>query len=408
MYIPGGRGDLLGLLRETPRERAAAHKLAGLAGPGESDYTRYDRAIAREAARWLSNEARRCNDRPWARSAIVCGTPTSVDRTREFFSDRYAHADIPLPKQYEHAERPAHPALDFFRETFTYDRYFPKTRAHVRRAIVSYYGLTTFVDHNIGTVLDALENAGIAQTTDVVYTSDHGDNLGARGLWGKSTMYEEAIGVPLMLAGAGYRNRGTQHAAVSHIDLHPFVLEHFGIDDAASAPPQPPLYRSRSFARDDFAAVTAGRPVFAEYHATGSHAAFFMVRHGRHKLVHYVDGPPQLFDLAADPEELVDLAAAPDARPLLERLTALLYAACDPLDVDRRAKQRQAELILQAGVPRRFSPAKTMATLRSRRRRWRDAVCRRDRRCCTAGSESTDRAHRIANRTAWPRHHCAR
>lgn len=219
----------------------------------------------------------------------------------------------------------------------------------MRRAIAAYYGLTTFVDHNIGIVLNALENAGLADTTDVVYTSDHGDNLGARGLWGKSTMYEEAIGVPLIVAGAGYRERGLQHSAISHIDLYPFVLEHFGIDDAWSERPPPPLYRSRSFARDDFAAVTAERPVLAEYHATGSHAAFFMLRHGPHKLVHYVDGPAQLFDLAADPEELVDLAAAPHARPSLERLTALLYAACDPANVDRRAKKRQAELIRQAG-----------------------------------------------------------
>jgi choline-sulfatase len=347
MYIPDGRGDLLGLLRETPRERSAAHKLAGLAGPGESDYTRYDRAIAREAVRWLGNEARRSNDRPWALFVSFVAPHFPLIAPREFF-DRYAHADIALPKQYGHSERPVHPALDFFRETFTYDRYF-EDPAHVRRAIAAYYGLTTFVDHNIGTVLHALENAGLADTTDVVYTSDHGDNLGARGLWGKSTMYEEAIGVPLIVAGAGYRRRGIQDAAVSHIDLYPFVLEHFGIDDTGSVPSQPPLYRSRSFARDDFAAVTAERPVFAEYHATGSHAAFFMLRHGRHKLVHYVDGPPQFFDLATDPEELVDLAAAPQARPSLERMTALLYAACDPVEVDRRAKKRQAELIMQAG-----------------------------------------------------------
>lgn len=121
MYIPDGRGDLLGLLRDMPRERSAAHKLADLAGPGESDYTRYDRAIAREAVRWLGHEARRVNDRSWALFVSFVAPHFPLIAPREFF-DLYANADIAPPKQYEHSERPAHPALDFFRETFTYDR----------------------------------------------------------------------------------------------------------------------------------------------------------------------------------------------------------------------------------------------------------------------------------------------
>lgn len=347
MYIPGGLGDVLGLLRDAPRERSAAHKLAQLAGPGESDYTRYDRAIAADAVRWLEEAGRRRDDKPWALFVSFVAPHFPLIAPSEFF-DLYAGADIPLPKQYAQDERPSHPALEFFRETFTYDRYF-EDPAHVRRAIAAYYGLTSFVDHNIGRVLAALEASGLGGATDVVYTSDHGDNLGTRGLWGKSTMYEEAIGVPLIVAGAGYPARPPQRSLVSHVDVFPFVLEHFGIDDASAKVEQPALVRRRSFARDDFNAMTADRPVFAEYHATGSHSAFFMLRHGTYKLVYYVGAPAQLFDLAADPEELVDLAAASHARPVFDRMLALMRSAFDPEDVDRRAKSRQSELIAAAG-----------------------------------------------------------
>ena len=57
------------------------------------------------------------------------------------------------------------------------------------------------MDENIGNVLRALSDAGLAAETRVLYTSDHGDNMGARGLWGKQTLYEEAADVPMIMAG---------------------------------------------------------------------------------------------------------------------------------------------------------------------------------------------------------------
>jgi choline-sulfatase len=58
----------------------------------------------------------------------------------------------------------------------------------VRRAITAYFGLTSFMDDNVGKILRTLEETGLMNNTRVVYSSDHGDNLGTRGMWGKSTM----------------------------------------------------------------------------------------------------------------------------------------------------------------------------------------------------------------------------
>ena len=70
-----------------------------------------------------------------------------------------------------------------------YDQGFDEKK--VRKAIAAYFGLVSFVDHNVGRLVKALEDNGLAGDTRIIYTSDHGDNLGTRGLWGKSNMYEE-------------------------------------------------------------------------------------------------------------------------------------------------------------------------------------------------------------------------
>ena len=100
---------------------------------------------------------------------------------------------------YAPHERPVHPFIEQMNETIIYDQAF--TPARVRRAIAAYFGMVTFLDHNIGRLLGALRDCGLAGDTRVIYTSDHGDNLGNRGFWGKSNLYEDAAGVPLIMAG---------------------------------------------------------------------------------------------------------------------------------------------------------------------------------------------------------------
>ena len=134
---------------------------------------------------------------------------------------------------------------------------------------------------------------------------------------------------------------------MSHVDLTPFIVEHFGIEDSSRE--QAEIIRRHSFARDDFAVVTKDRPVLAEYHATGSKSATFMLRQGSKKLIHHVDGPVQYFDLRQDPEELVDRSGDAGAAVERDRLDALLRDIIDPREVDDRAKARQAALRANAG-----------------------------------------------------------
>ena len=184
----------------------------------------------------------------------------------------------------------------------------------------------------------------LAHDTRVIYTSDHGDNVGARGLWGKSTLYEESAGVPLVMAGPDIPAGRVVAAPVSHIDCAPTILEAVGL---------PPRVGGRALPGASLFGLTTGgiaqRPVIAEYHAIGSRAGAFMLRFGKWKYCHYVGAPPQLFDLDADPEELIDVAGDPHFAATLAEGERLLRAALDPEATDARAKRRQAELLAQFG-----------------------------------------------------------
>jgi choline-sulfatase len=341
MHVVDGVGDVKGLVRKDIPRRNGYDKLAKLAGPGESPYTRYDRDIATRARVWLREEAPALCAKPWALFVSFVCPHFPLVAPPEFYA-RYPVDRIPLPKQYLPAERPDHPYLRDYAACVGYDLGFGGDYDKVRKALAGYLGLVSFMDDNVGSVLRALEEAGLSGDTRVVYTSDHGDNVGARGLWGKSTMYEESAGVPLILAGPGIASGAQCATPASHVDLFPFFLECVGAPvPSGSYHGVSPLALAGG--------VESGRSVLSEYHAIGSTGGITMLRKGRWKLVHCVQYRPQLFDLESDPEELVDRAGDSACGGVLGGLEAELRRFCDPAAVDARAKQRQAELLARYG-----------------------------------------------------------
>ncbi len=208
-----------------------------------------------------------------------------------------------------------------------------------QRAIAAYYGLCSWLDHNVGRILAALDEADLGQSTRAVYTSDHGDNIGARGLWGKSNPYRESVCAPLIMAGPGIAP-GTCDTPVSLLDLSHEIAAHFGCDLAGDGRP--------------LSAIAAEPPdpdrvVFSEYHAAGAISGAFMLRRGRWKLNHYVGFPPELFDLPDDPEETRDLGQSPVHAGIRAEPRAELRAICDPKATDAQAFAEQAALVERMG-----------------------------------------------------------
>ena len=342
MHVVDGKGDVMGAVRDTLPIRKKNKDFSQKIGPGDSPYIEYDTKIVSHATEWLTREAPKYRDKPWCLFvSFVCPHYPLIAPPR--FYEMYPPDDMPLPQPHPDRGYVRHPWIEALARCQVHDDYF--TDATRRIAIASYYALCSFMDDNVGKVLKALEDGGLAADTRVVYTSDHGENLGKRGVWGKSNMYEHAAQVPLILAGPDVAPGRTVKTAVSHLDAYKTILDCVGLEPSGAEHDLPggSLYRIAA-AGDD-----ASRAVFSEYHAAGAATGAFLLRRGRHKLIYYVDMAPELFDLEADPEELDNLAAKPEHAALLRDMEAALRRIADPEAVDRRAKADQAALVARHG-----------------------------------------------------------
>lgn len=339
MHIYEGKGDLIGLIRDDMPQRGNSRKMAAMAGPGESTYTFYDKDICSRAQVWLREHAPKLRGKPWVLFVSFVAPHFPLTAPPEHYY-RYWGRELPMPKLYAREERPMHPYLVDYGRNFNYDDYF-ESEEDVRRALCGYFGLVSYLDENIGKLMAALDASGQADDTVVLYTSDHGDNLGARGLWGKSTMFEEIAGVPMLLAGPGVPAGKVVDTPVSHVDAFPTIVEVAGEAMPAGYPGVSLVELARG--------VVPQRTVLSEYHGMGSSTGAFAIRNGRWKYVHYAKYAPQLFDLETDPDETRDLAGDPAFAQVLTDCRARLYALCDPAEVDRRARARQAQLLAANG-----------------------------------------------------------
>lgn len=341
LHVLDGIGDLLGLIRTPPAARGNMPALAREAGPGQSSYNDYDRAIAAAACDWLRKRATARAGKPWTLFVSFVRPHFPLVPPPEFFA-LYPPERMPLPRLYGSGERPTHEAVKALRDCMNYDDFFDEEK--VRIAVAAYHALVTFLDHNIGQVLGALQDAGLEGDTRVIYTSDHGDNLGNHGLWGKSVMYEESAAIPMILAGPDVPRGAATDGGASLIDCYRTLLEGAGVP----LPPQDEVLPSRSL-WDIARGGDPGRAVLSEYHAAGSSTGTYMLRRGRWKLVHFVGYPPQLFDLQEDPHEARDLAGDPSLRGVLAECEAALRATLDPEQVSATAFADQAALIAAHG-----------------------------------------------------------
>lgn len=193
-----------------------------------------------------------------------------------------------------------------------------------REARAQYYASVSMIDEGVGRVLDELEAQRARDETLIVYTSDHGLNLGHHGLWGKGNgsqplnMLEESIRVPLIVNQPGVITGGARRAEfVTHCDLHQTLL-----DVAGAASPDRADQPGRSFMSlllGEHDAVWRNI-YFGEYGTTRA------IRDRRYKLVCRADNAVLLHDLGTDPRETANLIDEDDCRPVVKRLRAQLDA----------------------------------------------------------------------------------
>jgi choline-sulfatase len=338
MYLANqGQGWVQGLMRDPMPVYDDTKELSQDIGPGETSYTEYDRRITHEAVKWLKKYASRFKTRPWVLFVSFASPHYPLKCPGEFYR-LYEHADIPQPPR----QRPEHEVLEQMASFWNYDEYFDDGLRDVARK--GYYGLVSFLDDNIRQVMETLEDSGAARDTSVMYISDHGEMLGSHGFWTKSVMYEDSVGVPMMMMGQGIAE-GVNHTPVSLTDVAATVLRTLGIKAPAAQEP----WMSRPL--QEFATKPeTDRFVLSEYHDGGSPCGITMLRYRQWKYVHYAGShAAQLFNLADDPQELRDLGRSRQHERERDMLRTLMGHALDPEQVSAQAFEDQHELIEKLG-----------------------------------------------------------
>lgn len=348
MHIWDGIGQVWGSIRdplpEEPRNRVMLKNI----GPGWSNYNQYDADVAQSSADWLHERAKSPDDKPWHLFVGMVAPHFPLVAPQEYF-DRYPLDALEPSKLLPSDGYEQHPWIAR-RERYTgEEQHFDGKPERRKLAIAGYLALCTFIDEKIGQILDALEESGQADNTIVIYTSDHGDNLGARGLWGKSNLYLESVAVPMIVAGPDVPAGDINYTPVNLTDMHATFLDAHGLPDVDDDFKRPSDSLLQMLGSSD-----QSRTTLSQYHATGSPTGAFLVADGRWKYHYYVDYPPELFDIRFDPEETNNLAGDPAHANEVERLhTALVghLGGRTPERVDRMAKDDQNALIEKFGGP---------------------------------------------------------
>jgi len=171
----------------------------------------------------------------------------------------------------------------------------------------SYLACTSFVDAQIGRILGALEEAGLADKTVVVVWGDHGWHLGEKAITGKNTLWERSTRVPLVFAGPGVEAGQRCARPAELLDLYPTLVELCGL------PARTDLEGLSLVPQLEDAAAPRERPAMTS-HNQGNHG----VRSERWRYIHYADGSEELYDMQKDPREWTNLAGKPEFAAVIE------------------------------------------------------------------------------------------
>jgi arylsulfatase A-like enzyme len=277
---------------------------------GEADAEHTDGMAAAEAVRLLERFKR--NGESFFLAVGFYRPHTPYVAPKRYF-DMYPRNRIELPKLSD-ADRSRTPEAAYRSALKEQDAMTDDQR---REAIQAYWASITFMDAQVGHVVDALDRLGLSGTTVVVFTSDHGYHLGDHGLWQKMSAFERSARVPLIIAAPGAKARGvTARGLAELVDLYPTLADLTGLK------PKAPV---------DGVSLA---PMLQDPAATVKDAAFTQVRNGysvrtdRWRYIEWAGGEQgaQLYDMEKDPGETMNLATDAQHAATVNELRARLAA----------------------------------------------------------------------------------
>ncbi len=321
------------------------HNMGSVTGAGVAEITNqleFDDEAAYHGRAKIYELARRADERPWMLT-VSFSHPHDPYAARQRFWALYEDCRHLMPEvpaiAYEDHDPHSQRILDAnnWRE-------YTITDEHIQRSRRAYFANVSYLDEQIGSILEALRATRAHENTIVLFLADHGDMLGERGLWFKMSPLDGSSRVPLMISAPGMSS-GRVTTPVSLVDIVPTLADLVGIDTAEVTPwtdGQSLLPLTRGEQRTE--------PVLMEYTAEASYAPVVSIRQGRWKFNRCALDPDQLFDLENDPHELCNLAQNSDYADISAGLSRQTERRWDlrQLDAEVRANQQRRLAVYEA------------------------------------------------------------
>lgn len=287
-----------------------------------ADETKHTDSLLVDDAAWMLERFASKKDRPFFLSVGLFRPHTPYVAPEKYFK-LFDRASMPVVSGIEEDRRDIpQPALASGKKE--QDSMSDDLRREVLQA---YYASISFMDAQVGRLIQTLDRLKLADNTIIVFTSDHGYHTGQHGLWQKMSLFEESARVPLLIIAPGVTKPGSaSKTPVSHVDIYPTLAELAGISKPSSLQGQslvPILKDPNSTGRGwAITQVTRGNEkngVFLGY----------TLRTSRYRYTEWDGGKRgrELYDHETDPLEKTNLAEKSDSKPVVDELSLLLANA---------------------------------------------------------------------------------
>ncbi len=298
----------------------------------KSDRHHTDGLMASDAE-WVLERCAKQQDRPFFLAVGFFRPHTPYVAPKDPYFGYYPESEMPVVQGVKEDQADLPPAA-----LGSHKRDQDKLTDDLRRQCVqAYYASISFMDAQVGRVVDALDRLGLADDTIIVFTSDHGYHMGEHGLWQKMSLFEESARVPLLIVAPGMTHGGVAKSPVSLVDLYPTLTELGNVAAPKNLQGQSlvpmlkdPATVGRGYAitqvvRGDSAGrVTVTRDVGSE----GMRYFGYTLRTPRWRYTEWDEGRKgrELYDHDADPRELKNLAEDAAQASIVTELSQQLRA----------------------------------------------------------------------------------
>jgi len=260
-------------------------------------------------ADWAVDQLSQKHDKPFFLSVGFFLPHVPCYATQKWF-DLYPDDDsvLPIIKENDRADTP--------RFSWYLHWYLPEVRTkwlkeqkQLRNFVRSYMACTSFVDEQVGRVMDALKANGLDENTVVVLWSDHGFHLGEKGISGKNTLWDDGTRVPLIFAGPGVRPKQICGKPAELLDIYPTLLDLAGLpaNEKLEGHTLTPQLEDKN-AHREWPAITT--------HNHDNHG----IRSENWRYIVYADGTEELYDMKNDPHEWNNVVSKPENKEIIAKL----------------------------------------------------------------------------------------